>query len=233
MQNYEIVLSSGEIANANETSNPDLFWALKFGSTNYGIITRFDMIAYPLPQQIWAGIQTFSLEKESDALLSRWSNFTTYLSGHTDEAGVVLLTFNQSSEDFQIIQGYYRDGEEHPPMWQTLVGDDIQPDLDAMAVKSFPQFLEEIRQVSFVPKTIWKDYTVKSNGTYALALWRKGVELFNELNATAEIPGLTYDMSIQPLLNNSRCATFAGPACDGSEGDSLCELDSCSRRCHY
>lgn len=40
---YEIVLASGEIAYVTEASHPDLWLALKGGSNNFGIITRFDV----------------------------------------------------------------------------------------------------------------------------------------------------------------------------------------------
>lgn len=45
--NYEIVLASGEIVNANASCHTELFRALKGGSSNFGIVTRFDMEAFP------------------------------------------------------------------------------------------------------------------------------------------------------------------------------------------
>ncbi|KAI4601045.1 hypothetical protein KJ359_012232 [Pestalotiopsis sp. 9143b] len=44
--NYEIVLASGEIVQANSTQNADLWKALKGGSSNFGIVTRFDIQAF-------------------------------------------------------------------------------------------------------------------------------------------------------------------------------------------
>ncbi|KAL8768906.1 MAG: hypothetical protein Q9209_004961 [Squamulea sp. 1 TL-2023] len=40
---YEIVLANGKVAYASASSNPDLWLALKGGSNNFGIITRFDI----------------------------------------------------------------------------------------------------------------------------------------------------------------------------------------------
>lgn len=40
---YEIVLANGKAAYASASSNPDLWLALKGGSNNFGIITRFDI----------------------------------------------------------------------------------------------------------------------------------------------------------------------------------------------
>ncbi|KAI0467577.1 FAD-binding domain-containing protein [Xylaria cf. heliscus] len=47
--NFEVVLANGTIINANETANSDLWQALKGGSSNFGIVTRFDMEAVPAP----------------------------------------------------------------------------------------------------------------------------------------------------------------------------------------
>jgi hypothetical protein len=41
--NYEIVLSTGEVVNANATENSDLWRALRGGGNNFGIVTRFDL----------------------------------------------------------------------------------------------------------------------------------------------------------------------------------------------
>jgi len=45
--NYEVVLTDGQIVNANKTTNPDLWKALKGGGSNFGIVTRFDVEAMP------------------------------------------------------------------------------------------------------------------------------------------------------------------------------------------
>ncbi|KAL3449126.1 hypothetical protein BJX65DRAFT_306191 [Aspergillus insuetus] len=40
--NYELVLANGTITDVNQSSHPDLFFALRGGGNNFGIITRFD-----------------------------------------------------------------------------------------------------------------------------------------------------------------------------------------------
>lgn len=64
--NFEVVLADGSITQANATSNADLWKALKGGSGNLGLITRFDMepIAYADQDDpaIWGGNLIFPPE---------------------------------------------------------------------------------------------------------------------------------------------------------------------------
>lgn len=54
---YEVVLTSGEILSVTVSSNPDLFWALKGGSSNFGIVTGFKLRTFP-SDKVLAGIYT-------------------------------------------------------------------------------------------------------------------------------------------------------------------------------
>lgn len=54
VQNYEVVLSSGEVVNASPNENKELFWALRGGGgSNFGIVTRFDLDVFP-QGDIWS-----------------------------------------------------------------------------------------------------------------------------------------------------------------------------------
>ncbi|KAI1857468.1 hypothetical protein JX265_011203 [Neoarthrinium moseri] len=71
---YEVVLADGNIVNATATDNSDLFWALKGGSSNFGIVTSFDILTYP-STQVWAGVYSVSGDN-MDALLAAVANFS-------------------------------------------------------------------------------------------------------------------------------------------------------------
>ncbi|KAL9622767.1 MAG: hypothetical protein Q9160_002885 [Pyrenula sp. 1 TL-2023] len=51
---YEIVLASGLLTTASASENPDLWRALKGGSNNFGIVTRFTTRSFPCTN-IWSG----------------------------------------------------------------------------------------------------------------------------------------------------------------------------------
>lgn len=52
------MLASGEIVYASEDSYRDLWLALKGGSNNFGVVTRFDVLTRPL-ETMWGGTQLF------------------------------------------------------------------------------------------------------------------------------------------------------------------------------
>ncbi|KAL8882715.1 MAG: hypothetical protein Q9198_000334 [Flavoplaca austrocitrina] len=52
--NFEVVLASGRIVNANSVENRDLWIAMKGGSNNFGIVTRFDMTTIRIGN-MWGG----------------------------------------------------------------------------------------------------------------------------------------------------------------------------------
>jgi len=47
---------------ANATENADLFWALKGGGANFGIVTRLDLDTYP-DYKIWVSVRTFAAQE--------------------------------------------------------------------------------------------------------------------------------------------------------------------------
>lgn len=43
VDNYETVLADGSIVNANNRTRQDLFFALRGGGNNFGVVTRMDL----------------------------------------------------------------------------------------------------------------------------------------------------------------------------------------------
>jgi len=67
LQEAEIVLASGELVTASETSHPDLFWAIRGGGGNFGVITSFTFNLLPI-KNVYAGPMFWPLEQAREAM---------------------------------------------------------------------------------------------------------------------------------------------------------------------
>ena len=64
----QVVLASGEVVEASETSHPDLFWALKGGGGTFGIVTRFTYQAYDFGPLMRIGVSLYEPAEAAAAL---------------------------------------------------------------------------------------------------------------------------------------------------------------------
>jgi FAD/FMN-containing dehydrogenase len=80
--NSDIVLANGDIVNAIAKSHVDLWRALKGGSGNFGIVTRFHMYTFPA-QDIWGGVRV-ALRSEAYELARTMVAFTNNFEKHPE-----------------------------------------------------------------------------------------------------------------------------------------------------
>src|SRR5690242_6997532 len=64
----ELVLATGEVIEVNADSHPELFWALRGGGGNFGIVTRFTFRAYDFGPLMRIGVSVYEPEQANAAL---------------------------------------------------------------------------------------------------------------------------------------------------------------------
>lgn len=64
----EIVTADGRIRTANRNVNPDLFWAIRGGGGNFGVVTRFTFRLHEVGPNILGGLIIFSADQADDVL---------------------------------------------------------------------------------------------------------------------------------------------------------------------
>jgi hypothetical protein len=90
--NMEVVLSNGSIVNANATSNADLWKALKGGSGNFGIVTRFDVEAFP-NKDVWGGARIAN-KTYQDEFVTALIDFTNNNVNNPQDALILAFSYN-------------------------------------------------------------------------------------------------------------------------------------------
>lgn len=110
--NYEVVLSDGTIVNANSNTNVDLFWALKGGGNQFGMVTKFTMTTVPIGQ-IWGGTRVYSMDKAS-ALINATHDF---IENYTDPRAGVIVTGEIAIDTLVqlFVVFFFYNGETPPP----------------------------------------------------------------------------------------------------------------------
>ena len=64
----EVVTADGQLLRASESENPDLFWALRGGSGNFGIVTSFTFQLHPVGPMVVAGLVAHPMERAVEVL---------------------------------------------------------------------------------------------------------------------------------------------------------------------
>ncbi|CZS99976.1 uncharacterized protein RCO7_01711 [Rhynchosporium graminicola] len=112
IKNYEIVLSNSTIVNANAHENPNLFWAMKGGGNQFGIVTKFTVNTYPIGM-IWGGARTYTRSVASQ-MISATQDFTEHFS---DPAAAIIMSYQSliaSLDQFFVVFFFYN-GPNPPP----------------------------------------------------------------------------------------------------------------------
>jgi FAD/FMN-containing dehydrogenase len=81
----ELVTADGRRVRASNEENPDLFWALRGGGGNFGVVTSFEFKAYPLGPEVLSGVIVFPLEQVTDVL----ANLRAHMVGASRELAMI------------------------------------------------------------------------------------------------------------------------------------------------
>jgi len=81
---YDVVTADGTLRHASSEENPDLFWALRGGGGNFGIVTSFLFRLHPMQRQVGRGFFAFPAAQAKQVL----NFFAEFADGAPDELQV-------------------------------------------------------------------------------------------------------------------------------------------------
>ena len=83
-----VVLADGKQVRASETENSDLFWGLRGGGGNFGIVTSFEFQLHPVGPNILSGLIAFPFD-QAKSVITQFARFTETM---PDELNVWMVT---------------------------------------------------------------------------------------------------------------------------------------------
>jgi FAD/FMN-containing dehydrogenase len=92
----EVVTADGRFVTADADQHPDLFWAIRGGSGNFGIVTSLEFRLYPV-RQVHAGIVYFGFDRAAETL-SFYRDWSRTIPNELSTA--IVLTRIPDSPDF-------------------------------------------------------------------------------------------------------------------------------------
>jgi FAD/FMN-containing dehydrogenase len=74
----DVVTADGSFVRASERENADLFWAIRGGGGNFGVVTLFEFRAHPVGPNVVAGLVVFPLD-QAKSVLEQYREFVKTL----------------------------------------------------------------------------------------------------------------------------------------------------------
>jgi FAD/FMN-containing dehydrogenase len=85
----EVVTADGRVVAASEDENEDLFWGIRGGGGNFGVVTRFDFRLHELGPIVLAGLALWPVDRATEVLRA-WRDFADRAPDEVATATVIL-----------------------------------------------------------------------------------------------------------------------------------------------
>ncbi|KOS16713.1 Bifunctional solanapyrone synthase [Escovopsis weberi] len=216
VRNYRIVLPSGDIVNANATSNPDLYKASKGGGSNFGIVTHVDLETGPFTQ-LWGGLILCSLEGP-DA-----DQPTMIEAAGQAVADTAALSVEDSASALNWAVGYFsnnggrvlvaalantEDVENAPALepWLSLPNP-VQTQIGHMNLTEFTVMASGFEPAGF--REVTGTITIKADQTTLNEILTQGDAIYDALAVKDQVDWIIYN-SLMPKAQQAHSATNGG-----------------------
>ena len=70
VKSVDIVSADGQLRHASAEENQDLYWAVRGGGGNFGVVTAFEFDLHPMQRQVIGGAMIFPLERARELLMA-------------------------------------------------------------------------------------------------------------------------------------------------------------------
>jgi hypothetical protein len=189
---YEVVTASGFVINVSQNSFPDLYWALRGGGNNFGIVTKFTVVSISRAPTMWGGNRMY-LEAQHPALITAYVNLGK--NAVKDGKAHQILSFGWGGDELgpiALAELEYADPNPNATIFveYNSIGGVIQ---DITAIKSLAELAKQLEDT-------------KSNGRRQL-FWTWSTKLDEDMANTVrkiyfeEVGSITDAQDVQPSFS--------------------------------
>jgi hypothetical protein len=139
----------------NYQSYPDLYWALRGGGNNFGIVTRFDVFTFP-QGNLWGGANYYTIDK-APTLIDAFSELN--INSASDPYATVILAFGYVA----YLGGWvaltdleYGKPIPSPPIFEDFAS--IPPFESTMAINSLSNLTLEIEGTAYLCRQVLPNF---------------------------------------------------------------------------
>jgi FAD/FMN-containing dehydrogenase len=185
----EVVLADGSIVTASEQENEDLFFGIRGGGGNFGIVTEFELRLYELGPIVLAGLALWPLDRAPEVVRG-WRD---YVDGAPDELATGCVVVAAPPEEF--VPDHLK-GQPVLGMAAMYVGD---PEAGASAIQPLRDLRPEVDLVQPMPYTAFQAVFDSMAPSDRRSYWR------------GEYMDALPDEAIDTFLQHAPGLTVAGP----------------------
>jgi FAD/FMN-containing dehydrogenase len=92
---FEVVTADGSLVRANHEENTDLYWALRGGGGNFGVVTAFEYRLHPIGPQVWQLMTLYPADEAKNLLRF----VRDEIPRTTEDLGLISIFWNAPDEE--------------------------------------------------------------------------------------------------------------------------------------
>ncbi|KAI8226798.1 FAD-dependent monooxygenase yanF [Colletotrichum sp. SAR 10_96] len=192
---WQLVVATGAVIRVSATTYPDLFWALRGGGNNFGLVVNFNLKTTPLPGgKMWGGRRTYT-ENNFDKVAEAFHNIVVN-SEQDNKAGLWHVWMYAFETKMAVPTLYYSESNgSHAaifdefnkiPAYDDATQDHILAEFAAQGMNDTPPGLHEVY------------YVISTKADLSLQNWAKDL-YFKEVMAVANISGIVPALTMQGI----------------------------------
>ena len=147
-----VVTAGGEVVRASDDENADLFWALRGGGGNFGVVTDFTFRLHPVGRLL-GGQLVYSVE-DARAVVARWRDLMAVAQDELACFAFIARSSVGEQEGAIISVAYFGDAEDGQHAISVLL-DDPEPVANLLRPMYYPELQEIFGRMPFGLRNYW------------------------------------------------------------------------------